>query len=89
MAIFILVAVFIIKMPGVPVLFIQRRVGEGGNLFKLYKFRFKYVRHSGSSISIKSENRITKVGAFLRKYKIDELPALWNVLKGEMSFFRP
>ena len=87
---FILVAVFIkIKMPGGPVLFIQRRVGEGGNLFKLYKFRSMSERHSGSSISIKGENRITQVGAVLRKYKIDELPALWNVLKGEMSFVGP
>ena len=68
MAIFILVAVFIkIKMPGVPVLVIQRRIGEGGNLFKLYKFRSMYVIHSGASTSIKSENRITKVGVILRK----------------------
>jgi lipopolysaccharide/colanic/teichoic acid biosynthesis glycosyltransferase len=87
---FILVAVFIkIKMPGDPIFFIQKRVGEGGNLFKLYKFRSMSVRHSGSSISIKGENRITPVGVVLRKYKIDELPALWNVLKGEMSFVGP
>jgi lipopolysaccharide/colanic/teichoic acid biosynthesis glycosyltransferase len=76
------------KTPG-PIFFIQQRVGQHGKLFRLVKFRTMSVEHSGSSISIKGENRITPLGATLRKYKLDELPELWNVLKGEMSFVGP
>lgn len=77
-----------IKMPG-PVLFVQRRVGKEARLFKMYKFRTMTLNHSGSSISVAGENRITPLGAVLRKYKIDELPELWNVLIGDMSFVGP
>jgi len=75
-------------MPG-PIFFIQQRVGQDGNLFKMIKFRTMTVEHGGSSISIKGESRITPLGAKLRKYKLDELPGLWIVLKGEMSFVGP
>lgn len=75
-------------MPG-PVFFRQERVGKNGKLFTLVKFRTMSVGHNGSSISVKGESRITPLGAILRKYKLDELPELWNVLRGEMSFVGP
>lgn len=86
----IVVAILIkIKMPGGPAFFIQKRVGQYGKLFTMYKFRSMTVNHGGSSISVAGENRITPFGAKLRKYKIDELPELWNVLIGDMSFVGP
>ena len=77
------------KMPGGPVIFRQRRVGQYGRLFTMYKFRSMTVDHAGSSVSVAGEQRITPLGARLRRYKLDELPELWNVLKGDMSFVGP
>lgn len=77
------------KMPGGPVIFTQRRVGRDGQPFTMYKFRSMTVLHSGSSVSVAGESRITPLGAKLRRYKLDELPELWNVLKGDMSFVGP
>lgn len=86
----VIVAILIrIKMPGGPVLFKQQRVGKDGKLFTMVKFRTMTVDHGGSSVSVAGESRITPLGATLRKYKLDELPELWNVLKGDMSFVGP
>lgn len=86
----IVVAVLIkIKMPGGPAFFTQKRVGRDGRLFTMYKFRSMTVGHGGSSVSVAGESRITPLGAKLRKYKLDELPELWNVLIGDMSFVGP
>lgn len=86
----LIVAILIkIKMPGGPVIFKQQRVGKNAELFTMYKFRSMTVAHSGSSVSVAGESRITPLGAKLRKYKLDELPELWNVLKGDMSFVGP
>lgn len=86
----VIVAILIrIKMPEGPVLFKQQRVGKDGKLFTMVKFRTMTVDHGGSSVSVAGESRITPLGATLRKYKLDELPELWNVLKGDMSFVGP
>lgn len=85
----LVVAILIkIKKPG-PVFFTQKRVGQHGKLFTLVKFRTMSDNHGGNTISVKGESRITPLGAILRNYKLDELPELWNVLKGEMSFVGP
>ena len=86
----IVVAILIkIKMPGGPALFTQKRVGRHGKLFTMHKFRSMTVSHSGSSVSVAGEARITPLGAILRRYKLDELPELWDVLIGNMSFVGP
>jgi lipopolysaccharide/colanic/teichoic acid biosynthesis glycosyltransferase len=77
------------RMPGGPVIFSHKRVGQHGKLFTMYKFRTMKVDHHGSPVSVKGESRITPLGAALRRYKLDELPELWNVLVGDMSFVGP
>ena len=88
--VFPLVAILIkIKMPGGPVFFVQKRVGRDGKLFTCHKFRTMTVKHSGSTVSVAGDSRITPFGATLRHYKLDELPGLWDVLIGNMSFVGP
>ncbi len=86
----LLVVAILIKcqMPG-PVLFVQPRVGKDGKLFNCHKFRSMTVGHGGSSVSVAGEARITPLGAKLRKCKLDELPELWDVFIGAMSFVGP
>ena len=94
----LVVAILIKKeMPG-PVLFRQKRVGQHGRLFTVYKFRSMTVKAEASvaskdsevtSIASMEQSRITPLGEMLRRYKLDELPELWNVLKGDMSFVGP
>ena len=85
-----------IKMPGGPAFFVQKRVGKGGKLFNCHKFRSMTVApkvnsnsNGWSSVSVAGDSRITPFGAKLRHYKIDELPGLWDVLIGNMSFVGP
>ncbi len=86
----LIVAILVkIKMPGGPVFFIQKRVGKDGKLFKCHKFRSMTVNHNGSTVSVAGDSRITPFGATLRHYKLDELPGLWDVLIGNMSFVGP
>ena len=98
----IIVAILIkIKMPGGPALFVQNRVGKGGKLFECHKFRTMIpVSHNEgkcakkgdkgwSTVSVAGDSRITPLGAKLRHWKLDELPGLWDVLIGNMSFVGP
>lgn len=88
--VFPLVAILIkVKMPGGSAFFCQKRVGKDGKLFTCHKFRTMTVKHSGSTVSVAGDSRITPFGAKLRHYKIDELPGLWDVLIGKMSFVGP
>ena len=78
-----------VKMPGGPAFFVQKRVGKGGKLFSCHKFRTMTVKHNGSTVSVAGDSRITPLGAKLRHWKLDELPELWDVLIGNMSFVGP
>ena len=90
--IFVIVAILIkIKMPG-PALFVQERVGKDGKLFKVHKFRSMRVRREDEAftgVAAAEADRITPLGEKLRKYKLDELPELWDVFIGKMSFVGP
>jgi len=73
-----------------PIIFSQLRVGKNGKLFRLYKFRTMKVDLSPSlSITIAGDKRITSFGRFLRKWKVDEIPQLWNIIRGQMSLVGP
>lgn len=89
---YIIIAVLIkIKMPG-PVFFVQERVGRYGRLIKVHKFRSMTVKKEGdmnTGVAAAETNRITPLGEKLRKYKLDELPELWDVFIGNMSFVGP
>ena len=83
----LIVAILVkVKMPGGPAFFVQKRVGKGGKLFSCHKFRTMTVKHNGSTVSVAGDSRITPLGAKLRHWKLDELPGLWDVLIGNMSF---
>jgi lipopolysaccharide/colanic/teichoic acid biosynthesis glycosyltransferase len=78
-----------LESPGGP-LFVQPRIGLSGKWFNVIKFRSMYINHEGGHFSEEGQDsRITKVGKIIRKYRLDELPQFWNVLKGEMSLIGP
>ena len=78
------------KMPDGPVIFRQKRVGQYGRLFTIYKFRsMSAVPMERQTVAAAEQYRVTPLGEKLRRYKLDELPELWNVLKGDMSFVGP
>ena len=97
----IVAAAIVIDSPGNPI-FVQERVGRDGKTFRFYKFRsmvpnaesmlddlLKYNEMEGPAFKMRDDPRITRVGRFIRKSSIDELPQLWNILKGDMSIVGP
>jgi lipopolysaccharide/colanic/teichoic acid biosynthesis glycosyltransferase len=88
--VFLVVALLIrFRMPDGPVLFRQVRIGKDGKPFRLVKFRTMAGDPTGETVTVAGDARITPLGARLRRYKLDELPELWNVLMGDMSFVGP
>ena len=87
----VIVAIIIKMFSQTPIIFKQKRIGLNENYFYLYKFcTMRKVNSSNPShLTIQNDPRITKVGQILRKWKLDELPSLFNVLKGDMSFVGP
>jgi sugar transferase EpsL len=85
----LLVAIIVRWKLGSPVLFRQERPGLHGQPFTLYKFRTMMDRRSPKGVTLADEERLTRFGAFLRKASLDELPELWNILKGDMSLVGP
>ncbi len=82
-------AFFVVASSRGPVLFRQKRVGRGGRDFVLYKLRTMRVGFGGLQVTAGDDARVTRVGKFLRRAKLDELPELWNVVKGDMSLVGP
>jgi len=87
----LLIAIIIKMTAGGPVFYKGQRVGKNGRLFKIWKFRTMIpdAEKQGGSATSANDSRLTKLGKFLKRYKLDELPQLFNILRGEMSFVGP
>ena len=85
----LIVCILEIIFHGWPVTFRQRRVGKGQKVFWFYKFRSMSNKRDANGDLLPDKQRLTKFGKFIRKTSIDELPQLWNILKGDMSFIGP
>ena len=89
MPLLVALAVFILWNDGLPILFSQTRVGRRGKPFRIWKFRTMRAGSQGRAITAAGDSRVTRAGAVLRRCKLDELPQLFNVLKGDMSLVGP
>ncbi len=88
--VFVIISTIIKLSSKGPIFFVQERVGKNGHIFSMIKFRSMTIQQDNlSTVSIYGDSRITNFGFFLRKYKLDELPELFNVLKGDMSLVGP
>lgn len=85
----LLISLFIFIESGSPVIFTQERIGKGEKIFKIRKFRTMTDARDACGDSLPDTERVTKIGKFLRKTSLDEIPELWCILKGEMSFVGP
>jgi lipopolysaccharide/colanic/teichoic acid biosynthesis glycosyltransferase len=85
----LLLAIAVKVQDGGPIFFRQQRVGRNGSPFTLWKFRSMRLANQGAAFTSSGDRRITTVGRILRKYKLDELPQLWNVVRGDMSLIGP
>ena len=86
---FILVSFLIVIDSGFPIFFLQKRIGRGAKEFNIIKFRTMKTNNENITITVSDDSRITRIGKYLRKTKIDELPEILNVLFGQMSFVGP
>jgi lipopolysaccharide/colanic/teichoic acid biosynthesis glycosyltransferase len=88
---FLPLALFLKFYDGGPVFFVQERVGQDGVAFKMFKFRtmVQDTGGRGAALTVGNDSRITPTGRFLRRFKLDEFPQLWNVLRGQMSLVGP
>tara|TARA_B100001248_G_scaffold34169_1_gene21920 strand:+ start:261 stop:845 length:585 start_codon:yes stop_codon:yes gene_type:complete len=86
---FLLVSFLIVIDSGFPIFFLQKRIGRGAKEFNIIKFRTMKKNNENITITVSDDSRITRIGKYLRKTKIDELPEILNVLFGQMSFVGP
>lgn len=89
---FLIIAIAIRLEDGQPVFYCQERIGKGGKPFLIYKFRSMKIdaeKDGPNLLEVNGDKRLTKVGKFVREHHLDELPQLWNVLRGDMAFIGP